>query len=72
VVSRAVAWMLFGIVEAVCDLGEDPVLGIDHFAVEVNDPALRPGECAGILEFRPDIPCRRRLPCPGLAIDENV
>ena len=68
----AVAWVLVGVVEAVCDLGENAVLGIDHLTVEVDDPALRSGEGARVLKFRPDVPDRGCLPGPGLAVDEDV
>ncbi len=64
--------MPVGVIEGVCDLGEHPVLGIDHLAVEVDNPALRSGKRTRVLKLRPDIPDRSRLSGPGLTVDEDV
>src|SRR5690606_34928681 len=72
VTPGAVARASVGIVQTVSDLGEDPVLGIDHFTVEVDNLTLRPGEDAGILKLCPNIPNRGSLPGSGLSIEKNI
>ena len=59
-------------IKTFCDLGKYPVLGIDHFAVQVNDPTECSHLAAGFFKFRSYIPHAGRLPCSGFPVYENI
>jgi hypothetical protein len=59
-------------IETFCDLGKHPVLGIDDFAIQVNNPADRAHISTGFLELRTYIPDACSFSGAGLTINKNI
>jgi hypothetical protein len=59
-------------IQAFCNLGENPVLGIDDLTVEVNNAAQGSHFTAGFFKFSTDIPHTCGLSGAGFSINEDI
>ena len=55
-----------------CYLGKYPVLGIDHFTVQMNNPADSTHLAACLFKFRTYISYTCCLPGTSLTVDQNI